>query len=245
MLNVLIPLAGSSIFFENSNYMYPKPLIEVKGRPMIQHVIEDLQTIKDEINFIFAVNAQDCRKFYIDNVLRLLTNQKADIIKIDKETAGAACTALLAIESINNDDPLIISNGDQCFDIPLDQFITSFKERNLDAGVVCFDSVHPRWSYALMDKDGQVIETSEKKPISNSAIAGLFYFKHGKDFVTAAMKSIKKDASVDSRYYIAPVLNELVLENRKIGISRIDNANYHTFYSPQLLEEYNRMAVCD
>lgn len=240
MLNILIPMAGHSIFFENSNYIYPKPLTEIKGRPMIQGTIENLNTINDEINYIFAVNKADCKKYHIDNVLGLLTDNKANIIQVDGETAGAACTALLAIEYINNDDPLIISNADQQFDCELDTHIKSFTKRNLDAAAICFNSVHPRWSYARTDEEGNIIETSEKRPISNQAIAGLFYFRHGKYFVESAMKSIYKDASVNGSYYIAPVFNEMILEGRKLGISTVDNSQYHTFYSPQLLEEYNR-----
>lgn len=244
MINILLPMAGKSIFFDNSNYVYPKPLIEVKGKPMVQRVIENLDTIGDDLNCIFAVNASDCKQFHIDDVLKLLTDDKAEIIRVDSDTAGAACTALLAIEAINNDDPLIISNADQCFDISLDRFVDDFRERDLDAGVICFDSVHPRWSYARTNEEGEIVEASEKRPISNQAIAGFFYFKHGKDFVQAAMKSIFKDASVNGRYYIAPVINEMVLDGKRLGISTVDNDKYHTFYSPQLLEEYNRMQSC-
>lgn len=233
-------MAGKSIYFDDDNYIYPKPLTEVKGRPMIQGVIENFNAVSDEINFIFAVNKVDCKKFHIDNVLQLLTNNNANVIRVDAETAGAACTALLAIDSINNDDPLIISNVDQLFDCSLDVFIQDFKNRKLDSAVICFDSVHPRWSYALTDKSGYIIEASEKRPISNNAIAGFFYFKHGKYFVDAAMKSIIKDASVNGIYYISPVLNEMILDGKKLGLISVENDKYHTFYSSQLLEEYNR-----
>jgi len=245
MLNVLIPMAGNSIFFENSSYIYPKPLLEVKGKPMIQRVIDNLNTLDEEINYIFAVNAQDCRQFHIDNVLKLLTNESVEIIRVDNDTAGIACTALLAIESINNDDSLIIANADQCFDVALGSYVNDFRKRDLDAATICFDSVHPRWSFALINNAGEIVETSEKKPISNNAIAGFFYFKEGKQFVDAAMKSIFKDASVNGSYYIAPVINEMVLDGKKLGISTVANDKYHTFYSPQLLEEYNRMQSCD
>lgn len=239
-MNILIPMAGKSVFFDNSNYMYPKPLTEVNGRPMIQGVIENFDSINEEINYIFAVNKEDCKKFHIDNVLQLLTNDNVSIIRVDAETAGAACTALLAIDSINNDDPLIISNADQHFECDLNDFVQDFTKRDLDSAVVCFESVHPRWSYALTNDEGNIIETSEKRPISHQAIAGVFYFKHGRDFVNAAMKSIVKDASVNGSYYIAPVLNELILDGKKLGIGTVKNNDYHTFYSPQLLEEYNR-----
>jgi len=240
MINILIPMAGAAVYYKDKNYIYPKPLTEVKGKPMIQGVIENFNSINEDINYIFAVNKEDCKKYHIDSVLQLLTNNEADIIRVDGETAGAACTALLAIDTINNDTPLIISNADQFFDCELDSYIKDFTKRKLDAAVICFDSVHPRWSYALTNDDGNIVETSEKRPISKQAIAGFFYFKQGSYFVKAAMESIFKDANVNGSYYIAPVFNELVLDGKKMGIGLVDNSKYHTFYSTQLLEEYNR-----
>jgi len=245
MLNVLIPIAGSSIFFENSSYIFPKPLLEIKGKPMIQRVIENINSIDEDIHYIFAVNARDCRQFHIDSVIKLLTNNSVDIIKVENDTAGVACTALLAIESINNDDSLLILNADQYFDNGMGEFIKDFRQRNLDAGVTCFASVHPRWSFVSTNDEGDIIETSEKKPISHNAVAGLFYFKEGRSFVEATMKSILKDASINGNYYIAPVLNELILDGKKLGMNVVDEMQYHTFYSPQLLEEYNRNSNCD
>ena len=40
MINFLIPLGTSSQFFESAEYPYPKPLVEISGKPMIQHVWE-------------------------------------------------------------------------------------------------------------------------------------------------------------------------------------------------------------
>ncbi|HEY9702653.1 MAG TPA: hypothetical protein V6C58_09415, partial [Allocoleopsis sp.] len=84
----------------------------------------------------------------------------------------------------------------------------------------------------------KVVETAEKKPISRNAIAGFYYFKHGKDFVSAAFKSIEKDANVNGLYFVAPTYNELVLENKHIGVTFIDSSVYHSFYSPAKIAEY-------
>lgn len=205
---------------------------------MIELVVACLDQIKREKRFIFIVNAADCQKYHLDNVLRLITNDRGVVIQLEKETAGAACSALMAIEHIDNDDELMISNGDHIFDCDLNGVISEFGTRGVDAGTVCFDSVHPKWSFVRLDENNKIIETAEKRPLSRNAIAGLYYFKHGNDFVRAAMKTIEKDASVNGCFYVAPTFNELVLEGKNLEIHAIPSSAYHNFYSPHKLKEY-------
>ena len=231
-------MAGKSVFFDEDAYHYPKPLVEINGKPMIQHVIENLSTIDVIDKFIFVVNREACRKYHLDNVLNLLTHGQCEIITIARETKGFACSALLAIEHINNDDELIISNSDQVFWEDLNTMLDSFRKKELDAGVPVFEAVHPRWSYVRLDTEQHIMETAEKKPLSRHAIAGLFYFRQGRLFVNAAMKMIRKDASVNGAYYIAPALNELILEKRNLGIHTVDGEKYHSFYTPEKIKIY-------
>jgi len=242
MINILIPLAGKNQFFSEAEYPYPKPLIEINGKTMIEHVIGNFNGLKQQKQFIFIVNNEDCKKYHLDNVLNLLTDHTCKIIKIDAETKGAACSALMAIEYINNNMPLVIANADQIIGEDIQAKITTLEA--YDAGVITFDSVHPKWSYARVDSDGNITETAEKRPISKSAIAGFYYFKEGKKFVLSAMSMIKKDASVNGLYFIAPTLNEMILQNEHLGIAQMDNGNYHTFYSPNKIKEYERLTQC-
>lgn len=241
MLNILVPLAGGSVFFDQSEYVYPKPLIEVNGKTMIERFVENLNKISEEKKFIFVLNSSDCDKFHLDQILKLLTSSQCIIIKLNNETKGAACSALMALEYINNDDALIISNADQIIDHNLDEAIQYFNREQFDAATLCFESVHPRWSFVKLNDAGYVIETTEKRPISKMAIAGFYYYKHGRSFVQSAMKSIEKGSSIDNKYYISPTFNEMILENKKIGIYTLDSACYHTFYSPQKLKEYESL----
>lgn len=242
MMNILIPLAGKNQFFNEAEYPYPKPLIEINNKTMIEHVINNFDSIKKKKQFIFIVNAGDCKKYHLDNVLNLLTDNSCKIIKIDNETKGAACSAMMAIEYINNDIPLIIANADQLFDNSLDVVLEEFKE--FDGGIISFDSIHPRWSYARADENNLIVETAEKRPLSKHAIAGFFYYKQGKDFISSAMNMIQKDFNINGLYYISPTFNEMVLENKKLAISKIENNKYHTFYTPQKIQEYERLKQC-
>lgn len=239
MLNIVIPIASSSKFFNPAIYPYPKPLIEISGKPMIQKVIENLSTISEEKRFIFIIKEEDCRKFHLDSTLRLLAGESAVIFKIQQETMGAACSVLLAIDLIGTNDPLLIANGDQVIEESLDDQLKKFRKQSADAGCLCFDSVHPRWSYAKVDGEN-ILETAEKRPISKHAIAGFFYFAKGIDFVESAYAMIRKDANVDGQYYVAPVLNELILKQKTLKAFKIENKKYHTFYSSQKIEEYEQ-----
>jgi dTDP-glucose pyrophosphorylase len=173
-------------------------------------------------------------------VLRLLTKGNCHIIRLKGDTKGAVCSALMAIEHINNQDELVIVNADSIIEHDLNQALNYFRSEKADGGVISFNSVHPKWSYVRLDDKGKIVEAAEKMPISTDAIAGFYYFGKGTYFVDSAMKSIEKEASVNDLYYIAPVFNELVLSNMNLLSYKIPKTQYHSFYSPQKIKEYER-----
>lgn len=236
MINILIPMAGKSMYFPESEFPFPKPLIEIGAKTIIERVVENLTTAAKEAQFIFVINDDDCKKFHLDSTLNIITNGKCQIVRLDCETKGSACSALMAIDYINNNTPLLIANSDQIFEDSIVELIAGLQ--TAEAGVVTFDSVHPRWSYVRLDEHNKVVETAEKRPLSRNAIAGLYYFRRGNEFVEAAMQMIRKGESVNGSFYVAPALNQLILAGKTILISRVDNDRYHTFYTSQKIKEY-------
>lgn len=239
-MRYLVPIAAPEDLFPRKDFHFPKPQIEIDGQPMISRVIDNLSRNDPDARFIFVVRAQDCRQFSLDDTLALSTPGRCVIVQQEAPAAGAACSALMAIDHIEDDEPLVIANGDQLFDYDLGLALRDFEARVLDAGVVTFPSVHPRWSYVRLDEEGAVTEAAEKRVISRNAVAGLYYFRRGADFVRWAKASILSDRSVDEKFFIAPTLNEAILEGRKVGVHTIPEAAYHSLYSPQRLELYER-----
>lgn len=240
-MNLVIPIASNSKFFTIEEYGYPKPLIEIAGKPMIEHVINNLSQGVDFKKIIFIVKQDECDKYHLDNTLNLLSPIKPEIIKLRADTQGALCSVLLAIEHINQAEPLVIANADQLFDDGISALIKKFMASDLDAACLTFNSVHPRWSYVRLDERNLVVETAEKRPISRRAIAGLYMYKRGSDFVEQGMDTIKHGTSIDGQYFISPVFNEYVLANKKVGHYEVANDSYHTFYSPQKLGDYEAL----
>ena len=241
MLNLVIPLASKSAHFPASEYPFPAPLIEINGKTIIERVLSNLETLEGSKKITVILLAEDCKNYYLDETIRILTKDSANIVVLDHETQGSACSVLFAIDTINNEFPLLIVNGDQLFDCSLETLICPL--RSADAGVVTFESVHPRWSYVSLEGRDRVVEVSEKRPLSNSAVAGLYYFSRGLDFVGGAMRMIEKGDSVNGRYFVAPVLNQLILDGKRVKASRVETPSYHTFYSPQKIIDYQRAGL--
>jgi NDP-sugar pyrophosphorylase family protein len=237
-MNLIVLMAGPSDSFQNVSQKYPKPLIEINGETIIDRVVKNLTPLFDCSNsIVFIIRKTDNQKFYLKNVINLLV-PKALIVETNGETAGAVCTALLAIGHLNDDQPLIITNGDQIIDTDYLDKLSIFKDSEADAGVVIFKSVHPRWSYVKVGNNGNVTESAEKKPISNSATAGFYLYKKASMFVEYAKQMIMKDANLDGYFYICPVFNEMILEQKIIKTFTIQPQQYHSFMSPEMLIDY-------
>jgi HAD superfamily hydrolase (TIGR01509 family) len=211
-MNVLIPMAGAGSRFTQARYTFPKPLIEVNGKPMIQVVIENLNI---DANFIYLVRKEDFEKYNLQSLLNILT-PGCKIIQVDKITEGAACTTLLAEHLIDNDNPLLIANSDQFVEWKSGEFYHSLNTNNIDGSILTFENSHPKWSYVKTDDYGNVTELKEKEVISNQATVGIYYWAKGSEYVRCAKQMIEKNIRVNGEFYVAPVYNEAILEGKII-----------------------------
>ena len=211
-MNVLIPMAGAGSRFEKAGYTFPKPLIDVQGKPMIQVVVDNINV---DARHIFIVQKSHYEKYNLENTLKAIV-KNCEIIQVDGVTEGAACTTLLAKELINNDEPLLMANSDQFVEWDSNKFMYSMIGDTIDAGILTFESTHPKWSYAKLNESGFVSEVAEKNPISNLATVGIYYWNKGSDYVKYAEQMIEKDVRVNNEFYVCPVFNEAIQDGKKV-----------------------------
>lgn len=217
-LNVLIPMAGAGSRFSAVGYTFPKPLIEVRGKPMIQLVVENLNI---EANYIFLVQKEHYEKYNLKYLLNLIA-PGCKIVQVDGLTGGAACTTLLAKEHIDNDAPLVMANSDQFVEWNSNECMYAFSADSIDGGILTFEATHPKWSYAKLDENGFVSEVAEKKVISNNATVGIYYWRHGSDYVKYAEQMIAKNIRVNNEFYVCPVFNEAIGDGKKIRVKNVE-----------------------
>jgi len=233
-LNVIIPMAGAGSRFAQAGYTFPKPLIDVKGKPMIQVVIEMLNI---KANFIYVVQKEHREKYNLDTLLNLLT-PGCKIVETEGVTEGAACTALLAKEHIDTDAPLLFANSDQHVIWDSNEFFYKMNETEVDGGILCFKGTHPKWSFAKVDANNRVTEVAEKNPISDNATVGMYYWKHGSDFVKYAEQMIEKNIRVNNEFYVCPVYNEAIQDNKHIACYMIEKDAMWGLGTPEELTYY-------
>ncbi len=232
-------MAGRGGAFIEAGFAFPKPMIDIAGKTMIEVVVNNLRP-KVPHRFIFVCLKEQYDKYDFYNIFKQSSKNLFEVVTINGKTEGAALTALSAIEHINNDEELLIANADQFIVGGLDAFIDKARKIKADGYILTFPSSHPRWSYARIISGNEVMEVAEKKVISNHATAGIYYYKNGRDFVTATQSMIEKNIRHNNEFYICPAYNEFILVNKKVCIHEIPAHHLYGLGTPEDLSVFQK-----
>jgi len=235
--NVIIPMAGKGSRFKKVGYTFPKPLIDVKGKPMIQLVVESLQMNPNNAKFIYIVQKDHYEQYNLKHLLNLLT-PNCEIIQIDTITEGAACTCLLAEPYLDPELPVLLANSDQYIEWDANEFMYSMGSDGIDGGLLCFESIHPKFSFVKIGEHGFVTEVAEKKVISNCASTGIYYFKKGSEFLKYTKQMIEKNIRVNNEFYVCPIYNQFIEDGKHIKVKHCKKMV--CLGTPEDLEQYLR-----
>ncbi len=229
-LRIVIPMAGAGRSFERAGYTFPKPLADVLGKPMVQWVVENMNA---EAQYIFVVLREHYEKYNLQYLLNLIA-PGCFIVQLAQPTQGAALSVLAAEEFISGPDPLAIVNCDQLLEWNSNEFFYAMSADECDGGLVTFTSTHPKWSYVKTADSGLVTEAAEKKPISNQATAGIYYFARGDQYLQHTRDMIAAKISTNGEYFVCPVYNQYVRTGARIRAFPINKM--WSFSTPEDLE---------
>lgn len=242
-VRIIIPMAGEGRRFAEKGYSFPKQLIPIRGKPMIQWVIESLQPfLTPAETFTFICQAKHLQMYALEPMLQQLAPHCA-IVALDHLTEGAACTVLYGLKDAPVDADFLIVNSDQWFTADPDDFmfLREAPELSLDGIIFTFHSVHPKWSFAATKpQSDEVTAVAEKRPISHHATVGVYYFRRVQDFRDGVARMMAANKRVNNEFYVAPVYNELLAQGKRIRILPVDE--FWGLGTPEEVEEF-RIAV--
>jgi len=231
-MKIVIPMAGKGSRFldvadSNLEYKKPKPLINVKGKPMVTWAVESLHDFNPKPEDLIFI----CRKDHDDDhgiskSLKELFGEKIKIVLIDAITRGAAETVLKAKEFINSDEDIIVSDSDHYFDGSFLHEKVMNKSEDTHGIIPVFipPDKDPKWSFSLVEKGDVITAVGEKDKelAAKGALANIggYYFSHGNVFVREVEEAIaENDLTGDEgkkEFYVAPIYQRLIKKNMKI-----------------------------
>lgn len=236
MLQIIVPLGGQAIRFKERGYTFPKPLIEIGNQSMIEVVLRNLEPPKPR-QYTFICRKEHLAQFYLGDMLQLL-EPGCRILPLERDTAGALCSVLLAIDDLQLDEELLIANGDQYIASDLEPFWKCCRASGTDGCILTFTATHPRWSFVKTNPAGNVTAVAEKRPISRQATVGLYYFRRARDFIAAAEQTIVKGVTTGGQFFVAPVYNELILEGKTVSTYHLPDQAMHSLGTPEDLSAF-------
>lgn len=233
-MNILIPMAGVGSRFTKAGYRTPKPFIDVCGKTMIERAVESIGTA-DHYIFVYDHGHGELYPAVFEKLERAA--KKVTFIPVHRTTQGQACSCLLAAWYINTAESLLVANCDQIADYgtPGNLDVTANAD-NLDGIIMTFTSMDVKNSYVAVGADGLVTRTAEKTVISDRATCGLYYWRHGCDFVESANAMIAAEDRVNGEFYVCPAYNYLIRRGARIGARQV--TQHHPLGTPDDLVSF-------
>lgn len=235
VINILVLAAGNVPRSQEAND-YPLCLTEIGGLTVLEQIVNHTKVIEGA-RFMFVFLDSEAQRYHLEKITRMLVPDSHCFL-VPERTQGSACTALLAACQCDENAELLIISANELVEMDLSSVVHSFRTRDLDGGTLIFRSVHPRYSYVALGEDGLVVETAQREPISAHATVGVFWFARTADFVEAAKNLIRKDAHVDGSYFVAPTFNELVLWQKKVGVTALELEKYIPLKTERQIHHY-------
>lgn len=237
-LHIIMPMAGEGSRFRNAGWTTPKPLIELNGKPLFVRAIESVKVDGAPMKYSLIVRKEHIDEYGIDKGIREILPE-AMIYSVEKTTRGAVETCLIAEAGIADDDAVVVMDCDLEFRSESYKRIIeeALKDGNATGGaLVSFDSDEPKYSYAELDENGNVVRTAEKEVISNHALCGAYFFASGKEFKEVAHKLLNEPVMLKPEFYVSLLYNYLLAKGDTVKLATMED--YRSYGTPEELKRY-------
>ena len=233
-INLLIPINGLGNRFKEENYLLPKPLINVLGKPMIFWLLDNLNLTNVDKIIIPYTNVLDNFNFQT----RLRERYKTEFVffPLSRTTKGAAETVHLALQNLDEDTLSKNIMVMDCDTFYFDDIVSLYNETQMKNTIFYFNDTqtNPIYSYIKLDKFSIVKDIKEKEKISDNANCGVYCFESGKLLDLFCVELIEKNLVQKNELYMSGVY-KLLLEHESV-IKGIKVNNFHCVGTPLQLK---------
>lgn len=228
---LVMPMAGRGSRFAERGIAVPKPLVDLWGRPFFWWATESARRAFDIVEMVFIVLRDHVSEFAITDRVRAYYPD-ARFVVLPDVTRGAAETAMVGVEQLEHDGPLLLNDTDHAFILGSETSGIGELQGGTAGALLTFGSHSPAYSYARLDDSGRVIGTVEKEVASPNAIAGAYLFASPGEFLSSYAGY--SDECPYDEVFISGLYDRLISANRRIGLSTLEE--HLSFGTPEELE---------
>lgn len=241
-MQIIIPMAGLGTRFVRAGYQTIKPLIEVDGRPMIEHVV---RMFPGEHDFLFICARPHLEETPLRAVLEALV-PGATIVAIEPHKGGPVCTALAAQAYIKDDEPVILNYCDAAAPWDYGDFKQRMAHLDCAGALVAFRGFHPHslgptlYAY-IREQNNTLLEIREKRAFTEQrmneyASTGAYYFRRGELLKHYFRRAVERDYQTQGEYFASIPYNLLVEDGLPVHVYEVRQFTH--WGTPDDLAEY-------
>lgn len=233
-------MAGEGSRFRNAGWTTPKPLIELKGKPLFVRAIESVKVAGAPMKYSFIVRQEHIDEYGIDRPIRSILPD-AMVYSVEKTTRGAVETCLVAEAGIADDDAVVVMDCDLEFESAgyralISEALACPADKATGGALVSFESDLPRYSYAETDAGGRVLRTAEKEVISSHALCGAYFFASGREFKAVAHRLLDEPVMTKPEFYVSLLYNYLLKDGAPVWLAPMEM--YRSYGTPEELAQW-------
>lgn len=219
-IHLIMPMAGAGSRFFKNGFVMPKPIIEINNKPFLYWSTKSITNFIDVQDITFIVLKKHIEEYEIDTQIKEFFPE-AKIVIIPEILNGAVLTCMEGIKEISDELPIVFNDCDHAFiSSEFNTYANGEQFEKIDGGLLTFESNEPKYSFLQMDDKGNVINTVEKKVVSNHAICGAYYFKNKEIFLNCAKEYLNRCNY--SEFFMSGVYNIMAEKKMKIANFKCD-----------------------
>lgn len=217
-MNIIIPMAGMGKRLRPHTLTIPKPLIPVAGKPIVQHLVEDIAALipdkLEEIVFVTGRFGKEVENHLLEVAKSLGAKGK---IAYQDEALGTAHAIWCAKEALKG--KTIVAFADTLFR-------ADFKLDESKDGVLWVKQIEDPSAFGVvkLNEEGDIVDFVEKPQtfVSDLAMIGIYYFKKGEDLAAEIKYLIDNDIKNGGEYQLPDALRRLTEKGHKFGPGKVD-----------------------
>ena len=199
------------------SYSLPKPLNYIRGRHMIEYIIEQIQT--DDIYIIYNIILDQYN--FREIVLNKFKNKQIHFVQLDYFTRGAVESAYIGIQQFDNFD-----NNSNIVFIDNDNLhsLTALNQNTYEVDFIGYGINYDKLNYSFIQiQDDNITQIEEKNKISDTFCCGLYGFKNINSFLSSAKDFLFSNNKIKNEFYFSQLYKTKILKGEHIKPVYIEN----------------------